>query len=736
MVDLRPHFITVPRPYKEGTVEVFEQPVAAQDVQKATLTITALGVYEAQLGGRKVGDVLFAPGYTYYPRDLHVQVYDVTPLLAAGGAVLRVYLGQGWYCGRFTCDNKTQIYGEAPAVAWVLEVTRADGAVTRYCSDDAAVKAVKSPYAYAGLYDGEIYCADGGPDEPVQPVPYTGKLPEVLEESGIAVKVQEELPVRAVLPADGVTILDFGQNFAGIIEIDPTKMEGAALKLRHGEILNPDGSLYTANLRKAKAELVYRKGAETEKYRPRFTYMGFRYVELSGVPYREGLVTAYAVYSDMERTGEFSCGHPLVQRLYENQVWGQKSNYVEVPTDCPQRDERMGYTGDGHVFARTGAYNFDTEAFWAKFLKDIRYSQQDNSEGYVGPSIPAQGPAGIGFLTMLGWSSCDTIVPEMLYWQYGSDEHLRGQYDSMKSLVECEIGKMGGVLGKKDLWISPSLGDWLTLGKDVKYMAMHNGPVSNAFIVNDLRILAWAADYLGKPADAARYGAQLEKTRAAYCKAFVKPDGTMKDDYQGAYVMALQFVIPKGELWDKVFAKLMAKIKAEGMQTGFFATEHLLPLLADHGQAKLAYDLLLQEECPGWMYQVQRGATTIWERWDALRPDGTVNESKMNGDNMVSFNHYAFGSVGKFYYQYILGIRPLEPGFAKVRIAPVPDARLGAAAGSYRSRRGLIRVAWQVEGQTVTLTVETPVDAEVCLPGGPVQQVRAGSHTFTGTMHA
>ena len=241
----------------------------------------------------------FAPGYTYYPRDLHVQVYDVTPLLAAGGAVLRVYLGQGWYCGRFTCDNKTQIYGEAPAVAWVLKVTRADGAVARYCSDDAAVKAVKSPYAYAGLYAGEIYCADGGPDEPVQPVPYTGKLPEVLEESGIAVKVQEELPVRAVLPADGVTILDFGQNFAGIIEIDPTKMEGAALKLRHGEILNPDGSLYTANLRKAKAELVYRKGAETEKYRPRFTYMGFRYVELSGVPYREGLVTAYAVYSDI-----------------------------------------------------------------------------------------------------------------------------------------------------------------------------------------------------------------------------------------------------------------------------------------------------------------------------------------------------------------------------------------------------------------------------------------------------
>ena len=438
------------------------------------------------------------------PKDLHYQVYDVTALLAEEN-LLRVYLGQGWYCGRFTCDNKVQIYGERPAVSWVLRMEMADGSVCLSCSDDESVKAVRSPYEYAGFYDGEICHADGGPDSVIQPIPYTGPVPEVLEESAAGVKIQEEIPVQTVTKAGDATILDFGQNFAGIIEIDPTKMTDSTLKLRHGEILNPDGTLYTTNLRKAKAETVYHKGISTDKYRPRFTYMGFRYVELTGTDYEPGLLTAYAVYNEMERTGSFSCDNALVDQLYRNQVWGQKSNYVEVPADCPQRDERMGYTGDGHVFALTGAYNFDTEAFWAKFLKDIRYSQMDNSEGYVAPTIPAQGPAGIGFLTMLGWGNCVTIVPEMLYWQYGTDRYLREQYESMKTFVECEIRKMGDA----GLWLAPNLGDWLTMGKDVAFMAMHNGPVSNAFIVNDLRILAWTAERFGKTGDAERYAAQI-----------------------------------------------------------------------------------------------------------------------------------------------------------------------------------------------------------------------------------
>lgn len=732
MTDLRKHFITVDRPYKEGTVEVFEQVIPAAEVSKATLTITALGIYEAEINGQKLGDILFTPGYTYYPRNLHYQVYDVTGLLSQD-VVLRVYLGQGWYCGRFTCDNKTQIYGERPAVSWVLAMELADGTRRMLCSSDSGVKAVRSPYEYAGFYDGEVYHEDGGMDEVIQPVPYTGLLPEVFEESITGVKVQEEIPVQTVAKVDGVTVLDFGQNFAGIVEIDPAKMSGDTLKLRHGEILNPDGTLYTTNLRKAKAEIVYHKGASERKHRPRFTYMGFRYVELSGTAYVPGLVTAYAIYNEMERTGTFSCENKLVEQLYNNQVWGQKSNYVEVPTDCPQRDERMGYTGDGHVFALTGAYNFDTEQFWAKFLKDIRYSQLDNSEGYVAPTVPAQGPAGVGFLTMLGWGNCVTIVPEMLYWQYGTDRYLREQYESMKAFVECEIRKMGD----SNLWMAPNLGDWLTMGKDVTFMAMHNGPVSNAFIVNDLRIMAWTAERFGKAEDAVRYSEKLEQVRHAYLAAFIKEDGTMADDYQGAYIMALRFVISKGELWNKVFAKLVEKIRTEGMQTGFFATEHLLPLLTDNGEAKLAFDLLLQEECPGWMYQVKQGATTIWERWDSLRPDGTVNESSTSGgdDNMVSFNHYAFGSVGEFYYRYILGIQPLEPGFTKARIRPFVDARLGSVSGSYRSRHGEIHVVWKTDGGQASLEITTPVPAEIVLLDGTVRQVQAGQFLYQTKMN-
>lgn len=731
MVDLKSHFITVDRPYKEGTVEVFEQPVGECGIKKATLTITALGVYEADIDGKKVGDIFMAPGYTYYPRNLHVQAYDVTGMLS-GSSVLRVYLGQGWYCGRFTCDNKIQIYGDQPAVAWVLEAVQADGTTQVYTSSDANVRAVQSPYESASEYDGEIYFADGAPhpaaDPVIQPVKFTGHVPEMLEESNVYVKIQEELPVKSVTRQGDVTILDFGQNFAGIIEIDPVKMNGDVLKLRHGEILNADGSLYTTNLRKAKAELIYYKGAETVKYRPRFTFMGFRYVELSGIPYTDGLLTAYAIHSEMERTGLFSCENKLVEQLYNNQVWGQRSNYVEIPTDCPQRDERQGYTGDGQVFARTGMYNYDTEKFWRKFLKDIRYSQMDNSEGYVAPTIPALGPDGIGFLNMLGWGNCVCIVPEQLYWQYGTDEPLRDQYQSMKTWIECEIRHMGDA----NLWLGPNLGDWLALGRDISYMARHNGPVSNAFVVNDLRIMAWAAQYMGETEDSIRYAKQLEKSRAAYLDTFVNTDGTMKDDYHGAYIMALQFAIPQGELWNKAFARLVRKLKEEGMQTGFFATQHLLPLLAEHGEIQLAYDLLLQPECPGWMYQVNRGATTTWERWDALRPDGTVNETSTSGgdDNMVSFNHYAFGSVGEFYYRYILGIQPAAPGFAKARIAPVVDTRLGCVEGRYHSRAGEIKVAWQTDGREVSLQIVTPVESEVHLPDGTDHTVQSGNYTY------
>ena len=727
MEELRKQWITSEKEYREGEVFVYRQKFTASQVKKAVFYGTALGVYEAELNGTKIGRQMFAPGFSYYPRRVLYQTHEVMKLLREGENTLTVYLGQGWYCGRFLCENQTQIYGEQPAVAWILELE--DAAGSRKIVSDETVEELESPYEYAGEYDGEIYFADGRENVTGHAAAYTKEMPFALEPTLTEVRLQDEMSVRETTVQGDVTILDFGQNFAGIVEIDPSFLKNETITIRHGEILNADGSLYTANLRKAKATIVYHAGAEKKKYRPRFTYMGFRYMELSGAAYQPGMIRAYALHTEMKRTGYFSCENPLVQKLYENQVWGQKSNYVEVPTDCPQRDERMGYTGDGQVFALTGAYNFNTDAFWKNFLRDLELGQLDNTEGYVCATVPQTGPAGIGFISMLGWGNAVTILPEMMYRQFGDEEALPRQYESMKLFVEAEIRRMG----KKNLWIGPSLGDWLAMGKGIAWQAMHNNPVSNAFIVHDLKVISETAERLGKREDAARYRRQLAATTDAYIKKFVSKNGIVAKDYQSAYIMALKFVLPEGELREMVKKNFVANIRKNGLQTGFFATEHLLPLLVEAGEQKLAYDVLLQENCPGWMYQVKCGATTTWERWDALKPDGTVNEEKMagSGENMVSFNHYAFGSVGEFYYQYILGIRPEKPGFAKLHFAPYPDERLGGVSGSYLSVAGKIESAWRYEPDGCHIRLATPVEAVVLLPDGRSENVPAGTYEWT-----
>lgn len=727
MKELGKQWITSEKEYREGEVFVYRQKFTASQVKKAVFYGIALGVYEAELNGVKIGRQMFAPGFSYYPRRVLYQTHEVTELLREGENTLTVYLGQGWYCGRFLCENQTQIYGEQPAVAWILELE--DAAGSRRLVSDETVEELESPYEYAGEYDGEIYFADGREKVTGHAAAYTRETPFALEPTLTEVRLQDEMPVREATVQGDVTILDFGQNFAGIVEIDPSFLTNETITIRHGEILNADGSLYTANLRKAKATIVYHAGAEKKKYRPRFTYMGFRYMELSGAAYQPGMIRAYALHTEMKRTGYFSCENPLVQKLYENQVWGQKSNYVEVPTDCPQRDERMGYTGDGQVFALTGAYNFNTDVFWKNFLRDLELGQLDNTEGYVCATVPQTGPAGIGFISMLGWGNAVTILPEMMYRQFGDEEALPRQYESMKLFVEAEIRKMG----KKNLWIGPSLGDWLAMGKGIAWQAMHNNPVSNAFIVHDLKVISETAERLGRREDAARYRRQLAATTDAYIKKFVSKKGIVAKDYQSAYIMALKFVLPEGELRERVKKNFVANIRKNGLQTGFFATEHLLPLLVEAGEQKLAYDVLLQENCPGWMYQVKCGATTTWERWDALKPDGTVNEEKMagSGENMVSFNHYAFGSVGEFYYQYILGIRPEKPGFAKLHFAPYPDERLGGVSGSYLSVAGKIESAWWYGTDGCHIRLATPVEAVVLLPDGRSENVPAGTYEWT-----
>lgn len=737
MEELKKHMITIDKTYQEGEVFVLGQSIEdSESIVKANLFITALGMYEANLNGIKIGDQMFAPGFTYYPRELCYQTYDMTDLWKSGKNEFVVYLGQGWYCGRFTYDNLTQIYGQQVAVTWIIELTDKEGTKKYYFSDDDSVYVMPSPYQYAGLYDGEIIRKRpvGGA---TSLIPYSGGIPKEWNPTKVRVKIQEEMPIAKVIHREDFIIVDFGQNFAGIIEIDPAKMKSDYIRVRHGEILNPDGSLYTQNLRKAKAEIVFRKEKNAaahslEKYRPKFTYMGFRYIEITGCEYQDGLIKAYAIYSEMEITGYFTCINEKVQQLYENQVWGQKSNYVEVPTDCPQRDERMGYTGDGQVFAWTGSYNFEAVSFWDKFLADIRYSQMDNFDDFICSTVPASGPRGIGKRSMLGWGNAVTIVPEMLYLQYGTDEFFHEQYESMKKFVATEIRQMG----EKDLWIGESLGDWLMPGKDAEWTSLHNNPISNAFIINDLRIIGEYASRIKDYKNAELYSQQRAKSIHAYIIEFIEPSGKMKDDYQGAYIMALTYVVEEPVLRSLLLHRLIELIQIEGMCTGFFSTRHILPLLAENGYSTLAFDLLLQENCNGWMYQINHGATTTWERWDAITPEGRVNETRMeNGENMVSFNHYAFGSVGEFYYQYILGIRPLLPGYEVIGVRPFMDYRLGSVSGSYRSCRGLIRVAWTFLKENESshyyeVKVVTPGTTRIELPDGRCYEVEKGYYQY------
>ena len=413
--------------------------------------------------------------------------------------------------------------------------------------------------------------------------------------------------------------------------------------------------------------------------------MGYRYLEISGVDYHEGMISSKALYTSMERTGYFHTSNKDIQKLYDNIIWGQKSNYIEIPTDCPQRDERMGYTGDGHVFALTGAYNYDTQAFWHNWLRDLALGQKDNSEGYIGSTVPAQGKSGIGFLSMLGWGNAVSIIPTMLERIFDDKEILKEIYPSLKTFVECEIGRM-----KDDLWISPSLGDWLSPNGNMAWQAMNNGPVSNSFIVNDLNVIRRAASMLGLEEDHLRYERQYNKTREAWIKKWCSPEGIVASDYQSAYVMALK------------------------------------------GEKKLSYDILFSTSCPGWLYQIHRGATTPWERWDAIKEDGSVNEEEVSkdGENMVSFNHYAFGSVGEFLYQYTLGIRPMENGFRKVLISPQPDKRLGKVWGEYHCRYGQIYVSWTMEENHFHLRVDTEVEGVVVLPDSSEHEIGKGEKEF------
>ncbi len=523
-------------------------------------------------------------------------------------------------------------------------------------------------------------------------------------------------PLKIFKTPKGETIVDFGQNLVGWVQLKVKGKAGDLVILRHAEALDNKGNFYTDNLRGAKQEVRYTlKGESEEVFEPHFTFFGFRYLLVEG--YHGELsaesLTAIALYSDLQQTGTFSCSNPLINQLYHNILWGQKGNFLDVPTDCPQRDERLGWTGDAQVFSRTAALNMNVYPFFTKWLKDLAADQNaDGSVPYVIPNCLDTSWAGSA-----GWSDASTIIPWNMYLAYGDKRILEQQYPSMKAWVDYIKNK-----SRKYLWNRGShFGDWLFFrpddDNDGRSAVTDKYLVAQAFFAHSTRLLIQTAQLLGKKDDVTRYSKLLKRVTSAYLNEYVTPNGRLASNTQTAYVLALQFDLLPEAFREQAVRRLVENVHDYGnhLTTGFLGTPYLCHVLSRFGHTDVAYTLLLQETYPSWLYPVKMGATTIWERWDGIKPDGTFQTPGMN-----SFNHYAYGAIGEWLYRIIAGIDidPSVPGYKRIRIAPQPGGNLTEAGAELRTLYGTIKSSWRIDSSVIKVYVTIPPNttAEVILP--------------------
>jgi alpha-L-rhamnosidase len=722
---------------------------ANSDLVSARIYVTSLGLYELWLNGRRVGDALLTPGWTSYDHRLQYQTYDVTGLLLEGENVLGAMLGDGWYRGHMGFTGGRNLYGERLALLLQLHLTYADpragGDRTEIVGSDRQWRAARGPIQMSDIYMGEIYDAQleqqgwhqaGYNDSSWQGVRLLEHPKDIVTaQVGPVVTRHEELrPQRILHSAKGETILDFGQNMVGWVRMSVRGPQGTTVTLRHAEVLDQEGNLYTDNLRKAKQTTRYTlKGLQEadEVFEPRFTFQGFRYVSVEGFPGEPAAdnFTGIVVHSDTPPTGSFECSNPLINQLQHNIVWGQKGNFVDVPTDCPQRDERLGWTGDAQVFIRTACFNMDVAAFFTRWLQDLSADQKpDGSVSYVVPDVIRK--TGSGELSDANgsggaaWGDAAVICPWTLYLCYGDTRVLETQYESMVGWVEYMRGRADDdYIWRKDF----QFGDWLDYrGVDDRLpTAVTNYDlIATAFFAHSSELLANAARVLGRTSDAACYAELSETVKAAFNSEFVASSGRIGPNTQTAYVLALHFdLLP--EAMRPLAAKRMAEEIRKGgyhLTTGFVGTPYLCHVLSRFGYIDVAYRLLNQEEYPSWLYPVKQGATTIWERWDGIKPDGTFQDAGMN-----SFNHYAYGAVGDWLYGVVAGldIDPEAPGYKRVIIQPRPGGGLTLARASLDSMYGRIESYWTTENGDFQLAVTIPPNSQaiVHLPTRAVESI-------------
>ena len=710
-------------------------------VTRARLYVTALGVYEAQINGAVVGDHVLDPGWTSYAHRLRYQTYDVTVLLREGRNAMGAILGDGWYRGRLGFGGgRRNIYGDRLALLAQLEITYADGTTARIVTDESW-RASTGPIVASSLYDGETYDArlerpgwsePGYDDRDWAPVrPLDGDIGALVAPPGPPVRRTEELtPVGIITTPLGRTIVDFGQNLVGWVRLTVRGEAGQTITLRHAEVLD-GGELGTRPLRHARATDHYtlRGGGAAESWEPRFTFHGFRYVEVEGWPgeLRADDLVAVVCHSDMERTGWFECSDPQINRLHENVVWSMRGNTLDIPTDCPQRDERLGWTGDIQVFAPTAAFLYDVAGFLSSWLADLAAEQRDAAGvvPFIVPNVIGEGP-----IPAAAWGDAAVIVPWVLYQRYGDRGILATQFDSMRAWVDTVAPRAGESL----LWDTGfQFGDWLDPAAPPDNAAAARtdpGLVATAYLARSAELTSRAARVLGRSDDEARYLDLAARVRHAFAREYVTPSGRMASDALTAYALALEFdLLPEAEQRRRAGERLAVLTRDGGYRigTGFVGTPLILDALWDVGAYDAAYRLLTQRACPSWLYPVTMGATTIWERWDSMLPDGSVNPGEM-----TSFNHYALGAVADWLHRVVGGLAPAEPGYRRLTVRPQPGGGLTSARARHRTPYGLVSCAWRIATGTMTVDVVIPPNttARVTLPGRDGESIEVGAGAY------
>jgi alpha-L-rhamnosidase len=714
-------------------------------LREAHLFITACGIYQAALNGRPIGDAILAPGWTSYRHRHRVAVHDITALVAGGRNVIGVTVAEGWYRGRLGWGAGSRgIYGDEIGPLVHLVLVDAAGR-EQVIATDRTWRASTGPILAASLYDGEsvdLRLEEGGWSSPgfddtgwapVREEPFgTGRL--FLAASPPVRRIETLAPAAITTSPSGRTLVDFGQNLSGRLRVRLPGAPGQQVSLRHAEVLE-QGELGTRPLRGAKATDMVTLAGSPCTWEPAFTIHGFRYTEVSGWPgeLRSGDIEAIVCHTDLEPIGTFSCSDPLLNRLHENVRWSAKGNFVDLPTDCPQRDERLGWTGDIQVFAPTAAFLFDCRTFLASWLEDLAAEQSEL--GTVPHFVPFL-PLTLQAVPAAAWGDAAVVVPWVLYQRFGSLDVLRAQYDSMCAWVDDIAARAGG----SHLWDRGfQFGDWLDPAAPPAIPeAARCDPtlVATAYHAHTAGIVAETARLFGRTDDAQRYSRLAADIRTAFQREFVSPSGRLASDAQTAYALALGFGLLTDGQRPRAAARLARLMRLDGYRigTGFVGTPLILDALADNGYPDDAYHLLTQTECPSWLYPVTMGATTMWERWDSMLPDGSINAGEM-----TSFNHYAFGAVADFLHRRVAGLAPAAAGYATIAVRPLPGGGLTSAEASHRVAGGWARVRWQRDGGVFNLSVQIPAghDATVELPDGsrPIA-VTAGEHTFACAFRA